>query len=74
MTTNKPRFRCPFETKRKADGTFEFHVTTRDGGKQILSGPPGVTQLTSNVEIYQPEGSDDVRIVLASGGSTSTRG
>ena len=72
MPTNKPRFKCPFETKQQPDGTFEFHVTVRDGSKQIHPGPPGVTRITSNVEIYQPEGSDDVEILLAGGGGKST--
>lgn len=68
MTTQKPYFVCPLEIKYLPSGAIEFHVTTRDGQTQIHPGPPGVTRITSNVEAFQPKGSDDVRLLFAGGG------
>jgi hypothetical protein len=63
--SDKPFYRCPVEIKPDARGNLEFHVTRRDGQIEVLPGPPGMTQITSNVEAIQREGSDDVEIMVA---------
>ncbi len=64
--TDKPYYRCPVEIKHNEAGDLEFHVTRRDGQVEVFPGPPGVTQITSNIEVFQPEGSDDVEIIFVS--------
>ena len=71
MPTDKPYFKCPFELKQRRDGVREFHVTRRDGTIEIIPAPPDLTHITSNIEVFQPEGSDQVEIGFFGGRSTS---
>jgi hypothetical protein len=65
----KPFFRCPVVVTQRPDGSLEFHATKRDGTVEVIPGPPGVTRISTNVEIFQPEGSDEVHIGFIGGGS-----